>query len=169
MVAAAVEPLVVTEYETLDVVVEPTELAQEVTAPLRVQLDLGVLVVVERAWLAQDGFGNRELPDVVQQRSGREDAQARCGEPEALADVDGQGRDAACVLLGRDVFLREAEHERTHARAQERFLGLDDVAGTQCAGERARAAAAAQVIRRRSADHRDARQLERVADPPAKR
>ena len=130
-------------------------------------LDDRELVVVERPGLLQDRVRDRELADVVQQTADREAAQARGREAELLADLDRERGDAAGVLLGRRVLLGEAHHERAHAGAEERLLGGDDLAGAEVPDERARLAAAAQVVGDGTADERDAEQFEDVAEPPA--
>src|SRR5207302_2915556 len=111
----------------LDALVEAAELAQELTAPFRVELDEGVFVVLERRRLLQDRVGQGELADVVEQAADREAAQAGRRQTELLAYLDREGRDPARVLLGRGVLLRQAHHERPDTGAEERLLGDDDL------------------------------------------
>ena len=106
---------------------EAAELAQQAHARLGMALDLGVLLVGERAGLAEDVAGDGELADVVQQAADREVAQRRGREAERLADLHGQQRDAARVALGRAVVGAEADHQRAHPRAEVRLLGRDDL------------------------------------------
>ena len=111
--------------------------------------------------------GDRELADVVQEPADREAAQADGGEAELLADLDRERGDAARVLLGRGVLGCEPHHERAHACAEVRLLRGDDLRGAQIADERARPAAAAEVVDERCADDGDPDDLEDVTEPPA--
>ena len=56
--------------------------------------------------------------------------------PELLADRNRECGDAAGVLLGRAVLLREPDHQGPHASTEERLLGGNHLGGAQIAGER---------------------------------
>src|SRR3954451_18905629 len=89
-VAGAVEPFVVRADERQHLLREAAELAQQALAGLGMALDLGVLVVVERARLAQDRAAHRELADVVQKATDDEVPQRGRREVERLAGADGE-------------------------------------------------------------------------------
>ena len=72
----------------------------------------------------------------MQQRADRQRAQAPGGNAEALAELHGEQRDAARVLLGRSVLLGEANHQRADLRAEQRLLGGDELGCGEVAGQR---------------------------------
>ena len=123
-------------------------------------LDLRELARVERARLAEDAAGHAQLAHVVQQAADREVAQRRGRQAQLLADRHGEHRHAAGVLLGRAVLGGEVDHQRAHARAEERLLGADELGGGEVADERPRGAAVAQVEHGGDRDQHDAQQLE---------
>ena len=168
-VARPVEPLVVVVDERLHERVEAAELAEQLDSRGRVALDDRELLRRQRRRLLQHGVRDDELADVVQEPACRKAAEPACREPELLADVDREPGDAACVLLGRAVLLRERDEQRTNVRAEERLLCRDEVGAAQVAPERARpmGRAAAEIERDGKPDGGDAADLEPVPEPPA--
>ena len=166
-VAAAVEPLVVVEHEPAHGRGEVAELAEQVMAPLGMPADDRELVLRERARLLQDPVGDGELADVVEQAAGREAAEPARRKAELLADLHGQERDAARVLLRVGVLAGEAQRERADAGAEEGLFRRDEARCGRAAGERVRLGGAVQVECDRGADEHEPDELEAVAEPPA--
>ena len=100
----------------------------------------------------------------MQEPAEREPAQPPPRQPERLADLHGEHRDAARVALGGDVLLRQAHEQRAYAGAEERLLLGDELGRAEVADQRARRDAAAQVQRRGQAERDHAGQLEHVAE-----
>src|SRR6187549_293700 len=98
------------------------ELARELLAVAGMALDDVHLGVGQATRLGEDRVGRRELADVVQQPGEREVAQAARRESEVLTDLHRPLRDAARVLLGRDVLGLQPPHQHAHPRAEERLL-----------------------------------------------
>jgi hypothetical protein len=162
-----VEPLVVVEDEPADGLGEPAELAEELVAPLGVTIDDRELLVVEGAWLLQDLVRDRELADVVQQPTCGERAKLVRGEAELLADEHGPQGHSARMTLRVLVLLGQAHGQGADAGAEERLLGLDELARSRPAGQRARGLRPAEIHGYRDPHQQDAQQLERMAEPPA--
>src|SRR4051794_3160118 len=155
------------EDEPPDGVLEAAELGQELGASLRMLFHDRELVVVERPRLPEDLSGHGELADVVQQPADRESPKARGGETKALADLHGERRDPARVLLRRGVLRRKANGQGANARTEKRFLRGDELGRAQIADEGSRPASASQVEDERRSDDDDSGQLEDVPEPPA--
>ena len=115
-VAAAVQPLVVVGDEAAHGLGEAAELLEQAPAVARVALDRGELLVGQRARLLQDLERHGELADVVQQAADGEVAARGRGELELLADLRGEQRDAAGVLLGGVVALAQLRTIRARTR-----------------------------------------------------
>jgi hypothetical protein len=54
------------ENEPLHRLVEAAKLSQKLATPLRMELDLRELIIVERSWFLEDRVGHRQLAHVVQ-------------------------------------------------------------------------------------------------------
>ena len=135
-VARAVQPLVVVGDEAADRLREAAELVEQLAPVAGMALDRRELVVGELAGLVEDLQRHRELADVVQQPADGQ-VTARGGRQlELLADLGGEQRHAAGVLLGRDVALLELDHQRAHARAEVGLLGGDQLGRGQVADQR---------------------------------
>jgi hypothetical protein len=122
-VALAVQPLVVRVDQCQHLVGEAAELAQQALAGLGVALDLRVLGVVERAGVAQDPAGDRQLADVVQQAA----ASATTAAPIATSmkwsrPSSGQLRAPEAVQHGSRKQRRKGD-ERRQSRAVAKHLG----------------------------------------------
>ena len=168
-VAAAVEALVMVGDEVANGGGEAAELLEQAPAGLGVALDLRVLLVGQPGGLAQDLQRHGELADVVQQPADGQVAARRGRQLELLADLGGEDRHAAGVLLGGAVALGQADHQRAHARAEVGLLGGDEVGRREVADEREGGAGAGDVARGGDGDHRDGGELERVAEVVAER
>ena len=84
---------------------------QNADAQLGVALDQRELVVGEASRLVQNVLGNRDLPDVVEGRAGRDRADFLVGQSQLLGERDGDQLDALDVLLGVLVFGVDGERE----------------------------------------------------------
>ena len=107
---------------------EASELAQQRDSRVHVPHHDVELGIGERPGLLQDRVRHRELADVVQETPDREVAKTLGREPELVADLRRTQCNAARVLFGVRVLLRELDEERADVRSEKR-LGLGDEIG----------------------------------------
>src|SRR5262249_35263873 len=93
-IAGAVVALVAVTHDRADIL-EPVDGRDDALTELRMLLDQPALAVRQRARLRQDGLGDPDLADVVEERAELETLELPAVEPEALADLQCEVRDPA--------------------------------------------------------------------------